>query len=120
MKKLASLVLLVVSLSACSSLKTMNAEHISQRRELRKEQTVLRKELGVEHKAESKIINDEHLIKVKELGAIQKKESKVLSDKSKKQRELLKAKQSLQFAIYGTKKYTELKELIGKLESILK
>ncbi|MGL4998932.1 MAG: hypothetical protein ACRC5T_08210 [Cetobacterium sp.] len=44
----------------------------------------------------------------------------MLSDKNKKQMELLKAKQSIQFTVVGTQKYLELQEVIKKLEAFLK
>lgn len=108
MKKIL-LVLLVLSTTACSSLGTMNSKHKEQRKELRTEQKAKKKALGQEHKEEFRVLGAEH-----------KAEAKNLKIRLEKERELLKAKQALEFAVYGTKKYKELKELIASLEAFLK
>lgn len=91
-------IITILSMTACSSLKSINTEHKTQRKELRAEQLEKKKELGERHKLESK----------------------KLSKRLELERELLKAKQALELAKYGTDKYKELKELIKHLEDLLK
>lgn len=109
MKKILLLVAFAVSMTACSSLKSMDKEHKAARKELRVEQKAKKKALGEEHKAEAKIIGDEH-----------KAEANKLKIRLKKERELLQAKQAIEFAVYGTQKYKELETLIKDLEAFLK
>ncbi|MGL5428136.1 MAG: hypothetical protein ACRDAS_09510 [Cetobacterium sp.] len=97
MKKLL-LVLTMISLVACSSLKSMDAEHKQARKELRLEQKAKKKALGEEHKLEAK----------------------KLSKRLELERELLKVKQTLELVEYGSAKYKELTALKEQLENLLK
>lgn len=97
MKKLL-LVLTVLSMTACSSLKSMDVEHKEARKELRIEQKAKKKALGEEHKLEAK----------------------KLSKRLELERELLKTKQALELVEYGSSKYKELIALKEQLENLLK
>ncbi|MGL5639852.1 MAG: hypothetical protein ACRCY7_07765 [Cetobacterium sp.] len=97
MKKLI-LVLAMISLVACSSLKSMDAEHKQARKELRLEQKAKKKALGEEHKLEAK----------------------KLSKRLEIERKLLKTKQALELVEYGGSKYKELIALKEQLEELLK
>ncbi|MGL5190026.1 MAG: hypothetical protein ACRC7S_10310 [Cetobacterium sp.] len=97
MKKIL-LTLTIISLTACSSLKSMDAEHKAQRKELRVEQKAKKKALGEEHKLEAK----------------------KLQKRLEIERELLKTKQALELVQYGSAKYKELIALKESLENLLK
>lgn len=92
------LLALALSLTACSTLDTMNEAHKTARKELREAQKVRKHDLGEKHKLESK----------------------KLSDRAKLERDLLATKHALELAKVGTEKYKELQELIKHLEELLK
>lgn len=96
--KLAIIAIVLMLLSACSSLRGVNDQHTLERKQLRTEQKEKKKELGEEHKLEVK----------------------KLSKKLEIERELLKTRQALQLVEFGSVKYNELKSAIETLETLLK
>lgn len=138
MKKVLIILALALSMGACSSLKEMGGKHKEARQELRQEQKAEKKNLGNEHLAEVKALNDKYMDDIekakatlkaireqkkaekKELGKEHLEEAKKLKLRLKAERELLSAKNALEFAVYGTRKHAELKFIIAELEEFLK